>query len=153
MRQRDDIALRDAIEGLKDAYISLRNVKNDISIVMSRIEEIIYDDEENDEEDKYIEKTNYHIDYGVRVDESKFYITKDSFYARTQEVDIASAVDNVNTEVQGFQFLIDDILYGVTLRDNKYPDYMLKPNYVWWPEELIDSETNTWVWVIRKLIS
>lgn len=153
MRQRDDIALRDAIEGLKDAYISLRNVKNDISIVMSRIEEIIYDDEENDEEDKYIEKTNYHIDYGVRVDESKFYITKDSFYARMQEVDIASAVDNVNTEVQGFQFLIDDILYGVTLRDNKYPDYMLKPNYVWWPEELIDSETNTWVWVIRKLIS
>lgn len=152
MRQRDDIALRDAIEGLKDAYISLRNVKNDISIVMSRIEEIIYDDEENDEEDKYIEKTNYHIDYGVRVDESKFYITKDSFYARMQEVDIASAVDNVNTEVQGFQFLIDDILYGVTLRDNKYPDYMLKPNYVWWPEELIDSETNTWVWVIRKLI-
>lgn len=152
MRQRDDIALRDAIEGLKDAYISLRNVKNDISIVMSRIEEIIYDDEENDEEDKYIEKTNYHIDYGVRVDESKFYITKDSFYARMQEVDIASAVDNVNTEVEGFQFLIDDILYGVTLRDNKYPDYMLKPNYVWWPEQLIDSETNTWVWVIRKLI-
>lgn len=153
MRQRDDIALRDAIEGLKDAYISLRNIKSDISIVMSRIEEIIYDDEENDEEDKYIEKTNYHIDYGVRVDESKFYITKDSFYARMQEVDIASAVDNVNTEVEGFQFLIDDILYGVTLRDNKYPDYMLKPNYVWWPEELIDSETNTWVWVIRKLIS
>lgn len=153
MRQRDDIALRDAIEGLKDAYISLRNIKSDISIVMSRIEEIIYDDEENDEEDKYIEKTNYHIDYGVRVDESKFYITKDSFYARMQEVDIASAVDNVNTEVEGFQFLIDDILYGVTLRDNKYPDYMLKSNYVWWPEELIDSETNTWVWVIRKLIS
>lgn len=153
MRQRDDIALRDAIEGLKDAYISLRNIKSDISIVMSRIEEIIYDDEENDEEDKYIEKTNYHIDYGVRVDESKFYITKDSFYARMHEVDIASAVDNVNTEVEGFQFLIDDILYGVTLRDNKYPDYMLKPNYVWWPEELIDSETNTWVWVIRKLIS
>lgn len=153
MRQRDDIALRDAIKGLKDAYISLRNIKSDISIVMSRIEEIIYDDEENDEEDKYIEKTNYHIDYGVRVDESKFYITKDSFYARMQEVDIASAVDNVNTEVEGFQFLIDDILYGVTLRDNKYPDYMLKPNYVWWPEELIDSETNTWVWVIRKLIS
>ena len=153
MRQRDDIALRDAIEGLKDAYISLRNIKSDISIVMSRIEEIIYDDEENDEEDKYIEKTNYHIDYGVRVDESKFYITKDSFYARMQEVDIASAVDNVNTEVEGFQFLIDDILYGVTLRDNKYPDYELKPNYVWWPEELIDSETNTWVWVIRKLIS
>lgn len=153
MRQRDDIVLPDAIKGLKDAYISLRNIKNDISIVMSRIEEIIYDDEENDEEDKYIEKTNYHIDYGVRVDESKFYITKDSFYARMQEVDIASAVDNVNTEVEGFQFLIDDILYGVTLRDNKYPDYMLKPNYVWWPEELIDSETNTWVWVIRKLIS
>jgi hypothetical protein len=153
MRQRDDITLPDAIDGLKDAYISLRNIKNDISIVMSRIEEIIYDDEENDEEDKYIEKTNYHIDYGVRVDESKFYITKDSFYARMQEVDIASAVDNVNTEVEGFQFLIDDILYGVTLRDNKYPDYMLKPNYVWWPEELIDSETNTWVWVIRKLIS
>ena len=152
MRQRDDITLPDAIDGLKDAYISLRNIKNDISIVMSRIEEIIYDDEENDEEDKYIEKTNYHIDYGVRVDESKFYITKDSFYARMQEVDIASAVDNVNTEVEGFQFLIDDILYGVTLRDNKYPDYMLKPNYVWWPEELIDSETNTWVWVIRKLI-
>lgn len=152
MRQRDDITLPDAIDGLKDAYISLRNIKNDISIVMSRIEEIIYDDEENDEEDKYIEKTNYHIDYGVRVDESKFYITKDSFYARMQEVDIASAVDNVNTEVEGFQFLIDDILYGVTLRDNKYPDYMLKPNYVWWPEQLIDSETNTWVWVIRKLI-
>lgn len=152
MRQRDDIALRDAIEGLKDAYISLRNIKSDISIVMSRIEEIIYDDEENDEEDKYIEKTNYHIDYGVRVDESKFYITKDSFYARMQEVDIASAVDNVNTEVEGFQFLLDDILYGVTLRDNKYPDYMLKPNYVWWPEQLIDSEANTWVWVIRKLI-
>ena len=153
MRQRDDITLPDTIEGLKNAYISLRNIKNDISVVMSRIEEIIYDDEENDEEDKYIEKTNYHIDYGVRVDESKFYITKDSFYARMQEVDIASAVDNVNTEVEGFQFLIDDILYGVTLRDNKYPDYMLKPNYVWWPEELIDSETNTWVWVIRKLIS
>lgn len=153
MRQRDDIVLPDAIDGLKDAYISLRNIKSDISIVMSRIEEIIYDDEENDEEDKYIEKTNYHIDYGVRVDESKFYITKDSFYARMQEVDIASAVDNVNTEVEGFQFLIDDILYGVTLRDNKYPDYELKPNYVWWPEQLIDSETNTWVWVIRKLIS
>lgn len=153
MRQRDGITLPDAIDGLKDAYISLRNIKNDISIVMSRIEEIIYDDEENDEENKYIEKTNYHIDYGVRVDESKFYITKDSFYARMQEVDIASAVDNVNTEVEGFQFLIDDILYGVTLRDNKYPDYMLKPNYVWWPEQLIDSETNTWVWVIRKLIS
>ena len=149
MRQRDDIALRDAIEGLKDAYISL-------SIVMSRIEEIIYDDEENDEndeEDKYIEKTNYHIDYGVRVDESKFYITEDMFHNRMQEVDIAPTVDNVNTEVEGFQFLIDNILYGVTLRDNKYPDYMLKPNYVWWPEELIDSETNTWVWVIRKLIS
>ena len=153
MRQRDDIALPDVINSLKDAYISLRNIKSDISIVMSRIEEIIYDDEENNEEDKYIEKTNYHIDYGVRVDESKFYITKDSFYARMQEVDIASAVDNVNTEVEGFQFLIDDILYGVTLRDNKYPDYELKPNYVWWPEELIDSETNTWIWVIRKLIS
>lgn len=153
MRQRDDIALRDAIEGLKDAYISLRNIKSDISIVMSRIEEIIYDDEENDEEDKYIEKTNYHIDYGVRVDDSKFYITEDMFHNRMQEVDIAPTVDNVNTEVEGFQFLIDDILYGVTLRDNKYPDYMLKPNYVWWPEELIDSETNTWVWVIRKLIS
>lgn len=153
MRQRDGITLPDAIDGLKDAYISLRSIKNDISIVMSRIEEIIYDDEENDEEDKYLEKTNYHIDYGVRVDESKFYITKDSFYARMQEVDIASTVDNVNTEVEGFQFLIDDILYGVTLRDNKYPDYELKPNYVWWPEELIDSETNTWIWVIRKLIS
>lgn len=152
MRQRDDITLPDAIDGLKDAYIYLRNIKNDISIVMSRIEEIIYDDEENDEEDKYIEKTNYHIDYGVRVDESKFYITKDSFYARMQEVDIAPTVDNVNTEVEGFQFLLDDILYGVTLRDNKYPDYELKPNYVWWPEQLIDSETNTWVWVIRKLI-
>ena len=152
MRQRDGITLPDAIDGLKDAYIYLRNIKNNISIVMSRIEEIIYDDEENDEEDKYIEKTNYHIDYGVRVDESKFYITKDSFYARMQEVDIAPTVDNVNTEVQGFQFLIDDILYGVTLRDNKYPDYELKPNYVWWPEQLIDSETNTWVWVIRKLI-
>lgn len=152
MRQRDDIALRDAIEGLKDAYISLRNIKSDISIVMSRIEEIIYDDEENDEEDKYIEKTNYHIDYGVRVDESKFYITEDMFHNRMQEVDIAPTVDNVNTEVEGFQFLIDDILYGVTLRDNKYPDYQLKPNYVWWPEQLIDSETNTWVWVIRKLI-
>lgn len=153
MRQRDGITLPDAIDGLKDAYISLRSIKNDISIVMSRIEEIIYDDEENDEEDKYIEKTNYHIDYGVRVDESKFYITKDSFYARMQEVDIAPTVDNVNTEVEGFQFLLDDILYGVTLRDNKYPDYELKPNYVWWPEQLIDSETNTWVWVIRKLIS
>lgn len=153
MRQRDDIALPDAINGLKDAYISLRNIKNDISIVMSRIEEIIYDDEENDEEDMYIEKTNYHIDYGVRVDESKFYITEDMFYNRMQEVDIAPTVNNVNTEVEGFQFLIDDILYGVTLRDNKYPDYELKPNYVWWPEELIDSETNTWVWVIRKLIS
>lgn len=153
MRQRDDIALPDVINSLKDAYISLRNIKSDISIVMSRIEEIIYDDEENNEEDKYIEKTNYHIDYGVRVDESKFYITKDSFYARMQEVDIAPTVDNVNTEVEGFQFLLDDILYGVTLRDNKYPDYELKPNYVWWPEELIDSETNTWVWVIRKLIS
>lgn len=153
MRQRDGITLPDAIDGLKDAYISLRNIKNDISIVMSRIEEIIYDDEENDEEDMYIEKTNYHIDYGVRVDESKFYITKDNFYARMQEVDIAPTIDNVNTEVEGFQFLIDDILYGVTLRDNKYPDYEVKPNYVWWPEELIDSETNTWVWVIRKLIS
>ena len=153
MRQRDDITLPDAIDGLKDAYISLRNIKSDISIVMSRIEEIIYDDEENDEEDKYIEKTNYHIDYGVRVDESKFYITEDMFHNRMQEVDIAPTVDNVNTEVEGFQFLLDDILYGVTLRDNKYPDYELKPNYVWWPEELIDSETNTWIWVIRKLIS
>ena len=152
MRQRDDITLPDAIDGLKDAYIYLRNIKNDINIVMSRIEEIIYNDKENDEEDIYIEKTNYHINYGVRVDESKFYITKDSFYTRMQEVDIAPTVDNVNTEVEGFQFLIDDILYGVTLRDNKYPDYELKPNYVWWPEELIDSETNTWVWVIRKLI-
>ena len=152
MKQRDDITLPDVIDGLKDAYISLRNIKNYISIVMSRIEEIIYDDEENDEVDKYIEKTNYHIDYGARVDESKFYITKDSFYARMQEVDIAPTVDNVNTEVEGFQFLIDNILYGVTLRDNKYPDNMLKPNYVWWPEQLIDSETNTWVWVIRKLI-
>ena len=153
MRQRDGITLPDAIDGLKDAYISLRNIKNDISIVMSRIEEIIYDDEENDEEDKYIEKTNYHIDYGVRVDESKFYITEDMFHNRMQEVGIAPTVDNVNTEVEGFEFLIDDILYGVTLRDNKYPDYELKPNYVWWPEELIDSETNTWIWVIRKLIS
>ena len=152
MKQRDGITLPDAIDGLKDAYISLRNIKNDISVVMSRIEEIIYDDEENDEEDKYIEETNYHIDYGARVDESKFYITKDSFYARMQEVDIAPTVDNVNTEVEGFQFLIDNILYGITLRDNKYPDNMLKPNYVWWPEQLIDSETNTWVWVIRKLI-
>ena len=152
MKQRDDITLPNAIDGLKDAYISLRNIKNDISIVMSRIEEIIYDDEENDEEDKYIEETNYHIDYGARVDESKFYVTKDSFYTRMQEVDIAPTIDNVNTEVEGFQFLIDNILYGVTLRDNKYPDNMLKPNYVWWPEQLIDSETNTWVWVIRKLI-
>lgn len=152
MKQRDGITLPNAIDGLKDAYISLRNIKSDISIVMSRIEEIIYGDEENDEEDKYIEETNYHIDYGARVDESKFYITKDSFYTRMQEVDIAPTVDNVNTEVEGFQFLIDNILYGITLRDNKYPDNMLKPNYVWWPEQLIDSETNTWVWVIRKLI-
>lgn len=153
MKQRNGITLPDAIDGLKDAYISLRNIKSDISIVMSRIEEIIYDDEENDEEDMYIEKTNFHIDYGVRVDESKFYITEDSFVARMQEVDIAPIVENINTEERGFKFLLDDILYGVTLRDNKYPDYELKPNYVWWPEELIDSETNTWIWVIRKLIS
>lgn len=152
MRQRDDISLPDAIDGLKDAYISLRNIKNDISIAMSRIEEIIYGDEEDDEEDKYIEETNYHIDYGARFDENKFYITKDEFDNRMQEVGISTDV-KVNTEVEGFQFLIDDILYGVTLRDNKYPDYELKPNYVWWPEELIDSETNTWIWVIRKLIS
>lgn len=67
MRQRDDITLPDAIDGLKDAYISLRNIKNDISIVMSHIEEIIYDDEENDEEDMYYTK-----------DDASMYITYNS---------------------------------------------------------------------------
>lgn len=153
MKQRDDITLPDAINGLKNAYISLRNIKNDISVVMSRIEEIIYgDEEENDEEDMYIEKTNYHIDYGARFDESKFCITKDEFDNRMQEVGISTDV-KINTEVEGFDKLIDSILCGVTLKDNKYPDYMLKPDHVWYPKELIDSETNTWVWVIRKLIS